>query len=266
MRTKTRPGKATKRLTLVDGETVVYSQDTLEGYSGSMPVGHHATLAMPAAEAAVRVASSPIRFGMTYPTLFSNPASGEYQSLAINKRFSDLSRVPLIWAGAGFADCTAFPAREGFTDLLAVFNKPSTTPAWTAATFLQERYLWFSLKDPAVLNATAMWISNRGRHGAPWNGRNRCLGLEDVCGYFADGLAASVRPNLLTKAGIATAIKLSPRRPMSINYIQGAVKTPRGFGRVRSAKFAPGKVTFVCENGKAVTVKVRHEFLFGGEV
>lgn len=266
MKTRIRPGRITKRLLLADGQNVVYSQDTLEGFSGAMPMGHHATLAVPAEPASVRVATSPIRFGMTCPVPFSDPAAGEYQSLAINKRFQSLQQVPLIWAEAGVADCTSFPARKGFTDLLAVFNKPSKAPAWTAATFERQRFVWFSLKDPAVLSATAFWISNGGRHGVPWLGRNRCLGLEDVCAYFAEGLAASVRPNALTKAGIPTAIKLSPKRPTTINYIQGVVKVPRGFGRVRTARFAPGSVTFISQTGKSATAKVWHEFLKTGRI
>lgn len=266
MRTKIRPGKATKRLTLVEGQNVVYSTDTLEGFSGAMPMGHHATLAVPEKEGTLRVATSPIRFGRTYPLLFSHPPNREYQSLAIDKRFSDLSRVPLIWAGGGLADCTSFPAREGYTDLIAVFNKPGKQPAWTAATFTERGYLWFSLKDPSVLPTTAMWISNRGRHGPPWNGRNRCIGLEDVCAYFAEGLAASLRPNALNKAGIPTAIKLSRSRPTAINYIQGAVKVPRGFGRVKSAKFGPSRVTFISQTGKRATAKVDHEFLTTGQI
>jgi len=266
MKTNVRQGKITKRLTLVDGQNVVYSRNTLEGYSGAMPLGHHATLALPEQEGSVRVSTSPFRLGMTYPVPSGDPTVGEYQSLAINKPFKNLTRVPLIWKGEGSCDASEYPARKGFADLLAVFNKSGKTPAWTTATFTKQGYLWFSLKDANVLNSTLFWISNHGRHSFPWNGRNRCLGLEDVCGYFALGLADSVRPNPLTKAGIRTAIELSPKRPFSVNYIQGVVKTPRGFGRVKSAKFTPGKVTFVSPNGKTATAEVCHEFLADGRL
>ena len=58
---------------------------------------------------------------------------------------------------------------------------------------MDEGFLWFSLKDPAVLPMTMLWMENHGRHFPPWNGRNCCLGLEDLCGYFAGGYAPSVR-------------------------------------------------------------------------
>jgi hypothetical protein len=261
MRTRARRGTVTKRLALVDGHDVVYCMHLLEGFSGKMPLGHHATLALPEAPGAARLAVSRFRFGRTNPALFSDPAAGEYQSLAINARFTDLRRVPDLWKGEPDADCSAFPRRTGFTDLLAVFAGRTPAPAWTTLTVEPRGYLWFSLKDPAILPAAVVWISNRGRHAAPWNGRNVCLGLEDVCAYFADGLAPSVRPNILTKAGVPTAVGLSPRRPLLVPYIQGVVRIPRGFRRVRTATFGAESVTFVSESGRRVTARVHHAFL-----
>jgi hypothetical protein len=261
-----RPGTITRRFSLVDGQNVVYTQETLAGFSGRMPLGHHATLAVPEQEGAMRVATSPFRFGMTNPGVFSHPANREYQSFAIHRKFRDLRRVPLLWQDPAEADATAFPARTGFTDLLALFARPTGTPAWTTATVQSAGYLWFSLRDPAVLPTTLFWISNRGRHGVPWNGRNRCLGLEDVCAYFADGLAASARPNLLNRQGIPTAITLSPRRPTVINYIQGVVKVPANFQMVKSVAFGPGAVRFVSVTGQKVVAAVNHAFLKTGEL
>jgi hypothetical protein len=258
------PGKVTKRLMLVEGQQVVYEQHVLEGFSGAYSLGHHATLAMPERPETVLVATSPIRFGMTNPAPTGDPSRGRYQALAINKRFSSLSRVLTIWNQPRYADCSSFPTRRGFTDIISVLNKPSPTPAWTAATYVNEGFLWFSLKDPSVLPMTLVWMANCGRHDCPWNGRERCLGLEDVRAFFAAGLGPSLRPNSLSRMGIPTAMKLSPDRPTTINYIQGVVKTPPGFGRVSTARFASGSVTFVSESGKKVTTAVRHEFLTTG--
>jgi hypothetical protein len=264
MKTRKLPGRVTKRLCLVAGQNVVYCQHVLEGFSGAASLGHHATLAVPAKEGSLPVATAPFRLGMTNPTVVGDPAERQYQSLAIGQRFTRLVRVPLLWKEPAFGDCTSFPIRTGFTDLLGVFPKLTKTPAWTAATLQDEGFLWFSLKDPAVLPATLFWISNRGRHNAPWNGRNRCLGLEDVCGYFANGLAESLGKNVLNEAGIPTAVRLSPGEPTVINYIQGVVKVPRGFACVRSVSFSPGWVTFTSVTGKKVAAEVRHEFLLTG--
>ncbi len=262
--TKVRKGRVIKELSLVDGQNAVYSRHTIEGFAGRAPLGHHATLAMPEKEGAVRIATSPIRFGMTCPGVFSDPKQREYQALLPGAKWTDLAKVPVAWKGAADADLTRLPGRYGYADLVQLVNESSEKtggPAWTTATFSADGYLWFALKDPAVLTTTVFWMENHGRHGHPWNGRNNCLGLEDVTAFFADGLAASVSDNLLSKEGIATAVTLTADKPTTVNYIQGVVRIPEGFENVKTLEFAPGEVTFVSTTGKRVTAPVRHEFL-----
>ena len=262
--TKVRKGRVIKELSLVDGQNAVYSRRTIEGFAGRAPLGHHATLAMPEKEGAVRIATSPIRFGMTCPGVFSDPKQREYQALLPGAKWTDLAKVPVAWKGAADADLTRLPGRYGYADLVQLVNESSEKtggPAWTTATFSADGYLWFALKDPAVLTTTVFWMENHGRHGHPWNGRNNCLGLEDVTAFFADGLAASVSDNLLSKEGIATAVTLTADKPTTVNYIQGVVRIPEGFENVKTLEFAPGEVTFVSTTGQRVTAPVRHEFL-----
>ena len=257
-----RKGKIVKELSLVEGHNAVYSRHIVTGFSGPAPCGHHATLAMPDEPGVFRVSTSPIEFGMTNPSRFSDPAKREYQALAIAAPFTDLAHVPLLEKGTGDADLTRLPARQGYADLVQVVNKQDAT-AWTCATRTDEGWLWYALKDPRVLRSTLLWIENRGRHGSPWNGRNNCLGLEDVTSFFADGLAASAGANLLTRRGVPTAIEFTADKPTEIRYIQGVTRVPEGFGKVVAAEYAPGSVTFVAEGGERVTVPVRHEFLSG---
>ncbi len=263
--TKVRPGKVTKELSLIDGQNVVYSRDVVEGFAGPAPLGHHATLAMPGAEGVFRIATSPIKFGMTNPGVFSDPAKREYQSFAIGARITSLKAVPLMFKGAPDADVSRLPARRGYADLLQLCNQPGEI-AWTTATRADEGWVWFALKDPEVLNSTVMWIENRGRHAVPWNGRNNCLGLEDVCAFFADGLVPSAKPNVLTKEGVKTAIELSAEKPTAINYIQGVAKVPAGFEEVSAIEFGPGRAILISPSGVKVTVPVRHEFLKTGKL
>ena len=262
--TKVRKGRVIKELSLVDGQNAVYSRHTIEGFAGRAPLGHHATLAMPEKEGAVRIATSPIRFGMTCPGVFSDPKQREYQALLPGAKWTDLAKVPVAWKEAADADLTRLPGRYGYADLVQLVNESSEKtggPAWTTATFSADGYLWFALKDPAVLTTTVFWMENHGRHGHPWNGRNNCLGIEDATAFFADGLAASVSDNLLSKEGIATAVTLTADKPTTVNYIQGVVRIPEGFENVKTLEFAPGEVTFVSTTGQRVTAPVRHEFL-----
>ena len=267
--TKVRKGRVTKELSLVAGQNVIYSRNIIEGFAGRVPLGHHATLAMPEKEGAVRIATSAFRFGMTCPSLFSDPKQREYQALLPGAKWTDLAKVPVAWKDAPDADLTRLPGRYGFADLIQIANEPwakTNGPAWTAATFADAGYVWFSLKDPAVLSSTVFWMENHGRHGHPWNGRNNCLGLEDVTAFFADGLAASTKENVLTKEGVETAVALSADKPTAVNYIQGVVKIPDGFENVKTLEFAPSEVTFISTTGKRVTAPVRHEFLKSGKL
>ena len=267
--TRVRRGEVTKELSLVADQNVVYSKQIINGFTGNVPLGHHATLAMPDKEGSVRLASSAFRLGMTYPGIFSDPKQREYQSLLPGARWTTLAKVPVAWKGEPDADLTRLPARQGHADLVQVVNEPwekTNGPAWMTATFTDAGYLWFSLKDANVLNSTVFWIENRGRHGHPWNGRNNCLGLEDVTSFFADGLKASTSDNILNKEGVATSVKLEGTKPTIVYYIQGVVKIPDGFEMVKSLEFAPGEVTFVSTTGKRVTTKVRHAFLRTGKL
>ena len=267
--TRVRRGEVTKELSLVADQNVVYSKHIINGFTGNVPLGHHATLAMPDKEGSVRLASSAFRLGMTYPGIFSDPKQREYQSLLPGARWTTLAKVPVAWNGEPDADLTRLPARQGHADLVQVVNEPwekTNGPAWMTATFTDAGYLWFSLKDADVLNSTVFWIENRGRHGHPWNGRNNCLGLEDVTSFFADGLKASTSDNILNKEGVATSVKLEGTKPTIVYYIQGVVKIPDGFEMVKSLEFAPGEVTFLSTTGKRVTTKVRHAFLRTGKL
>jgi hypothetical protein len=113
---------------------------------------------------------------------------------------------------------------------------------------------------------TAFWLENHGRHSFPWNGRNQCLGLEDICGFFADGLAASVDANLLSDQGITTAITGSDATPVDIRSIQSAVSVPATFDRVAEIGFGDNEITLRSESGHFVTVPLNYKFVLGEEI
>ena len=263
MKTTSRAGKVTKKLQLVDGQNVVYSSHRIEGFQGRTPLGHHATLAMPEVEGAFKISHSPIKFGMTNSTLFSDPAKGEYQQLAINQRFTSLTAVPSIFKDAADVDVSRLPQKQGYADLVMIVAEDSADkPAWLAAVRADEGWLWFSLKDPKVLTSTVFWLENRGRHQLPWFGRNNCVGLEDVTAFFADGLKPSADDNSFSKLGVKTAHNIN--QEFTVRYIQGVAKIPRGFIEVADVDFKDGNVTFVSTTGHRVGVPISHEYLRTG--
>ncbi|OGD20517.1 MAG: hypothetical protein A2W03_02170 [Candidatus Aminicenantes bacterium RBG_16_63_16] len=138
--------------------------------------------------------------------------------------------------------------------------------AWTTATNQDGGYLWFSMRDPRILPMTVFWIENHGRHGVPWNGRNRCLGLEDVCSYVNEGMPISAQPNDINAQGIPTAIELAADRPTVVNYIQGVAKIPPDFRMVKDIELGAGEVTFVSVTGKKVSLPLDFEFARTGKL
>ncbi len=260
--TKIRPGHVEKWIGLKAGQTAIYSRHTISGMSGPMNVGHHAMLDFSRSEGLVAVA--PFVRGQVFPGEFESPVRGGYSSLKPGALFRSLERVPL--SRGGFADLTRYPAREGFEDLVMVSAKKGAPLGWSAVTFPGERFVWFSLRDPAVLASTVLWHSNGGRHYAPWNGRHRkVLGIEDVTSYFHYGLAESAAPNPVSKAGIPTILRLNPERPTVVSAIMGVALAPDGFGRVRSICQSEKGIRIEADNGKRVHASVDLDFLQGNE-
>jgi hypothetical protein len=258
------PGTLTKRLFLVDGHTAIYLQHELAGYSGSFPAGHHATLAMPEQPESVLVGISPYRYGHTWPSPFGDPAThGSYYALAVNARFEDLAAVPLIFKDPPTGACNAFPTRRGYTDAAACITEHRSDPAWVTATFTTHGFVWFALKNAQDFPLTLLWMANHGRHASPWNGRENCLGVEDIRALFGEGWHASAEPNFLSNDGVPTAFTCTPQTPLKLNYIQGVAAAPPGFGRVANAVFEAGAVRFVDERGTEVRAAVDHAYLRG---
>jgi hypothetical protein len=107
-----------------------------------------------------------------------------------------------------------------------------------------------------------MWISNGGRHYAPWNGRHvNVMGLEDVTSYFHLGLAESARPNPVSRRGIATHLTLKSGSPLTVNYIMGVAAIPAKWGRVKTITPDSKGVVLQSDQGRSVHAPLDLGFL-----
>jgi hypothetical protein len=261
--TRVRRGRVDKIIELRRGHRAVYQRHVISRMSGPMTFGHHAMLRFP--DSGGVVSTSRLTFGSVYPEPTERPEKRGYSILKPAAEFDSLERVPTITGEK--ADLSRYPARRGFEDIALVASDTSLPFAWTAAVFPEERYVWFALKDPNVLASTMFWFSNGGRHYPPWSGRHvNVLGLEEVTSAFHPGLAESVAPNLLSKRGVKTFVKLDPKRTMTINYIMAVAEIPAGFDRVDdiAADGKGGGVTLVGRSGKKVKAAVDVAWLRGG--
>jgi len=261
MDTTIRKGRVEKTIELVPGQSALYSRHVVSGVKGAMSFGHHAILKLPAPESG-RLSMSKFTYGQVFPGTFEEVVKGGYSILKAGAKFSSLRRVPQV--DGKFADLSIYPSREGYEDLVLMGSDPKLPFAWTAMTVPAEGYVWFGLKDPRVLSSTVVWMSNGGRHYAPWSGRHRhAIGLEEVTSNFHFGLAESAKPNALNRAGIPTCVRMQPDKPINVNYIMAVAPIPGGFDIVKSIESsANGKsVTLTSASGKKVTAPINLPFL-----
>ena len=260
LKTRIRKAHVRKLIALLDGHHAVYSRHIIAGMRGSMPLGHHAMLKFPDEPGSGVISTSPFVYGQTFYEPTENPEARGYSILKPNAPFTSLREVPTITGE--MTDLTRYPARRGYEDIAMIVADPKLPFAWTAVTFPKQRYVWFALKDPRVLRNTVFWISNGGRHYAPWNGRHvNVMGLEEVTAYFHPGIAESVANNSLTKMGYPTSIKLDPKKPTTVNYIMALVEIPSGFDEVESIEQSATGVTLSSQSGKRVEAPLDLAFL-----
>ncbi len=250
-----RAGRVDKELTLPEGRTVVHQRHVISGARGPLGVGHHAMLKFPEQPGSGLVATSRFVRAQVLPTDFESPENRGYSCLKTGALFDDLAAVPL--AAGGTTDVSVYPARRGFDDLVMLTADATLPFAWTAVTFPAQRYVYFALRNPRVLRHTILWISNGGRHYAPWNGRHTgVLGIEDTTSYFHYGLAESAKPNPLSRAGHPTTLALSPKKPTVVDYVIGVAAIPENFGRVRDLVPAGDGLDLLAANGRRAHVAV----------
>ena len=259
---KVRRGHVEKQIWLHDGQHAVYSRHVVSGAHGVINLGHHANLQFPDESGCGLVSTAPFELGQVFPGVFENPANGGYQALKPGAFFKDLNKIPTVFGTN--ADCSRYPARRGYTDLIQMVSPSRLKMGWTAVSFPKHGYVWFALKDPRVLRSTLLWHSNGGRHYAPWSGRHvNCLGLEEITSYFHEGLAQSAKPNPYSKKGIRTVVKLNPRQPLVVNYIMAVAQIPRTFGHVKQITPAIDRqsVSITDRAGRSVRASINVDFL-----
>lgn len=260
MNTTVRKGRVDKQISVVDGHNAVYCRHAISGMSGPMNIGHHATLKFPDEPGSGIVSFSPFQFGQVFPDWFEKPECKGYQALKPGYEFSSLKEVAMLTGE--MADLTRYPARRGFEDLVMLAAAPDLDVAWTAVSFPKQRYVWFALKDPKVLASTIMWMSNGGRHYAPWNGRHTSvMGLEEVTSYFHFGIAPSVQDNPFTQRGVPTSLQMNPRQPTVVNYIMAVALTPTNFTGVQRIELTDKGCVLIAESGKQAKCPIDIAFL-----
>lgn len=260
-------GRCEATTALLADHSVIYQRHDLMGLTGRINPGHHATLAFPDVEGAGRLSFSRFVHARTYIEQTERPENRGYSWLKPNTEITDLQAVPCI--DGSMTNLSRYPARRGFEDIAILCADPTLDFAWSAVTFPEQGYVWFALRNPKQLASTLLWLSNGGRHFPPWNGRHvNVMGIEDITGFFHAGLAASCRPNLLTERGIPTCLEPDEEGGLSIPYIQGVARVPKGFNRLAAVERQThgGGLLLRAASGVAVELRCQTDFLKTGKL
>lgn len=262
----TQGGRCTGTTVLLDRHTFVYQRHDFDGVSGPINPGHHAMLRCPPRAGSALLSFSPLAFACASPPRAALPDESSRARLRPGAFSANPAMMPC--ADGTTMDATSFPSRDGVDDVLILCAGPARELAWSAATFPGEGYAWLSLRNRAQLPSTLLWLSNGGRAEPPWNGRHvGVVGIEDIMGYFASGLAESARDNMLSAHGVPTCVHVSARDTLRIPYIQGVVRIPPGFDRVAEVEpIASCELLVRAASGAEVRVACRWEFLGDGHI
>ena len=254
-------GSVEKKISLSAGEPLIYQNHIMHDYNGKSPLGYHPILQFPDRPGAGIIDISQPVTGFTAPVPVENPANRGYSLLQPNTEITGRSKVPCI--DGTYIDLTRYPVPKGYEDIVIFINDASKTFTYTAASFPEEGYLYFQLKDPKVLSETMFWLSNGGRHYPPWNGRvNSVLGMEEITAFFHYGLKASVEANFFQEKGFKSCLQMDGNNSTEIKLIMGVVSVEKGFEGVRDiVKKNESAVTILGKRGEEIDVPCRVDFL-----
>ncbi len=173
---------------------------------GRRPIGLHPNIALPEMAGALKFVPGAFAFGAIHP---ADPEAGVSRAEA-GGMFEHLQAAPLGAGGTGAFD--ALPFAHDTEEILQLCGADGTVRMENAAAGAAYQLTW----DADVLSSLQLWTSNRGRKGAPWSGRNVCVGVEPLTGVFDLGTRAGLAPNPVNARGVPTAAALDPAAPTEI--------------------------------------------------
>lgn len=255
-------GEVIKSVRISKNEPIIYENNIMYGFEGKMPVGYHPTINLPKTISSAYLDISEPIVGFTPPFPLEDPKIGGYSLLKPGEEIVDMTRVPDMFGN--YVNLTRCPISKGFEDVVIFVNDSSKDFTYTAMSFPEEGYLYFQLKNPKVLSNTFFWMSNGGRHYAPWNGRvSSVLGMEEVTAFFHYGIKESVENNFLQTKGFRTYIEMNKANRYEFKIIMGLVPIDSKFRGVANIIRKDSEyITIIGKNGQTIDVPCKVKFLY----
>ena len=216
-----------KSLTLKPNHPFLYQLHQFTGGSGHLPIAHHAMLHVPGGS---KLSFSPRQRGVT-PKLSPESVPGRGHSmLAYPQVFEKLSAVRT--SDMRTIDLTEYPNAEGHEDIVVLAGPKNVETAWSAVLAKRDGFLFLAVKDARTLPETVLWMSNGGRHYAPWDSRHTAvLGIEEAATSCHHTQSFGSQPSV-SPLGLASGLNLDSKACHNIRYCFGAVAAPNGWEEV----------------------------------
>lgn len=195
-----------RRVTCTD-DGVEFEDAIVMRSDARLPIGLHPILRLPGTVGGARLEMPEC------DEFWTLPLDSGTSVLQVGARFSDLTSAPR--ADGSSIDLSRLPPTDEVDEIILVAGPK--TPRISLINE-SEDYRATIEWDSAFLKNALLWISNRGRKGAPWGGENLCLGIEPITSAFDFGTGVSASPNPLTAAGYDTAIDLKAGEYCTIRH------------------------------------------------
>lgn len=172
-----------------------------------LPLALHPVFHLPAAPGRARLNPG------THGPVWTHPAQTPDTCL-LRPASTAQGLAALPGADGGTVDFTHLPLADATESRILLTHAPGRFTLDNLAEGYRAVLEW----DAAAFPHLMLWISNRGRAHAPWNGRHLALGVEPCCAAFDLGTTISAQPNPLNRAGAATAVSLTAGQPWVTCY------------------------------------------------
>lgn len=243
-----------------DGETVIYIENTVEGAVGKYPVGYHPTLQIPTDIGNAILDQSEYEMCLTAPAHIDKPENGGYCSLVTDYKVTDETNVPTVYGKT--VNLKRHPFIKGFDDIyMYIFNQNHEFD-YATMSVPSEGYLYYQLKNPRQLSNSMIWTSYCGRHYPKWDSRvNGCLEIGAGTNYFFYGLSDTLVNNPLTKQGYPMYHEFDGSARI-YKLICGVVKIPADYQGVASIeKKDANTIVIKGKDGSVIETGCNVEFL-----
>ena len=255
-------GSVDKIISISESEPVIYNKHIIKGFKGKMPLGHHPSLQLPDRPGAGIIDISDPVTGYTAVYPVEDPKNGGYSLLRPACEISDRSKVPDVFGNT--VDLTCYPLQKGFEDICIFISDIEKDFTYTAISLPEGGYLYFQLKDPKVLAETLFWMSNGGRHYAPWNGRVvAVLGMEETSSFFHYGIKASLEDNFFHENGYRSYCEINGESPFEVKLVMGLIGIEKDFKGVQDiVRKNDSFITIIGRGKEKIDVPCRVDFLY----